>query len=349
MANTHIAVIQARMGSTRFPGKIVADIAGQPLLWHIIYRLKKSRYITEIVIASSDDIQNDCLSQFVGDNIHLIRGDEHNVLSRFEKVAARFNPKTITRVCGDSPFIDASFIDRAIDIIQNDKVDYVVADSTNCIHEGIDCISMECFEKILAYSDHPVAMEHVTGIIHKFPDQFIKGFIPLVDFEKKAGIRLSIDTKSDLNFVSKLYKVSNKSPGELKLESVVEIIEKNPDLLDINRHVLQKSMDQQTELIVLDVNQDSIDTLLKYASEVSEKYGYGICLFVLKSNANEWMRLKMTAFGVIDEDTYAGLNKFIKNNNIKYVVYKNDDFYEYFSNNSDYKLKKGDEFIQLDL
>ena len=91
------------------------------------------------------------------------------------------------------------------------------------------------------------------------------------------------------------------------------------------------------------------DTLLKYASEVSEKYGYGICLFVLKSNANEWMRLKMTAFGVIDEDTYAGLNKFIKNNNIKYVVSKNDDFYEYFSNNSDYKLKKGDEFIQLDL
>ena len=349
MVNTHIAIIQARMGSTRFPGKIIADVCGQPLLWHIIYRLKKSRYINEIVIASSDDIQNDCLTQFVGTNVQLILGDEYNVLSRFEKVVSKFKPMTITRVCGDSPFIDASFIDRSIEIIQNEKVDYLVTDSTECIHEGIDCISMKCFEKILAYRDHPVAIEHVTGIIHKFPNQFIKGVIPLLDFEKKAGIRLSIDTKSDLNFISELYKFSNKSPGELMLESVVEIIEKNPGLLDINRHVLQKSIDQQTEVIVLDVNQDSMDKLLKYASEMSEKYGYGIRFFVRKSNTNEWMRSKMPAFGVIDEDTYAGLNKFIKNNNIKYVVSKNDEFYEYFSNNSDYKLKKGDEFIQLDL
>ena len=330
MVNTHIAIIQARMGSTRFPGKIIADVCGQPLLWHIIYRLKKSRYINEIVIASSDDIQNDCLTQFVGTNVQLIRGDEYNVLSRFEKVVSKFKPMTITRVCGDSPFIDASFIDRSIEIIQNEKVDYLVTDSTECIHEGIDCISMKCFEKILAYRDHPVAIEHVTGIIHKFPNQFIKGVIPLLDFEKKAGIRLSIDTKSDLNFISELYRISNEPPGELLLESVVKIIENNQELLDINRHVLQKSLDHKTELVILDTDQSSFEKMLGHAIAVSEKYGYGIRFFINNDHDRDAIISKINTFEIIDGYTYKKLNQFIKKNNIKYVLSENNAFLNIF-------------------
>ena len=164
----HIAVIQARMGSSRFPGKSFASIAGQPLLWHIIYRLRQSRHLTRHDLATAISKENDILERFAKkERISIIRGEEHDVLSRFERAFEIFDPSTITRVCGDCPLIEASFVDRSIEQIIRQKVDYVKSASSKMIHQGIETISKNCFQKNLYFKDDPIAKEHVTALIYK--------------------------------------------------------------------------------------------------------------------------------------------------------------------------------------
>ena len=87
MENKNIAIIQARMGSTRFPGKSIATIAGKPLIWHIIYRLRQSRKLSKIYLATSVASENDVLEKYVASlGVEVIRGSEENVFSRFESI-----------------------------------------------------------------------------------------------------------------------------------------------------------------------------------------------------------------------------------------------------------------------
>ena len=150
----HIAVIQARMGSTRFSGKTMASIAGRPLLWHIIERLKRSVYLTKIVLATSRAKENDILEDLSSkQKIFVIRGDEHDVLSRFELAFKVYKPSTITRICGDCPLVEPSFIDRSIEQIVQQDVDYLQADCSEVIHQGIETISNFCFKRNLSFKN----------------------------------------------------------------------------------------------------------------------------------------------------------------------------------------------------
>ncbi|MEC8287818.1 MAG: NTP transferase domain-containing protein, partial [Pseudomonadota bacterium] len=142
MENKNIAIIQARMGSTRFPGKSIAIIAGKPLIWHIIYRLRQSRKLSKIYLATSVASENDVLEKYVASlGVEVIRGSEENVFSRFESIFKVTNPETITRVCGDCPLIDATRVDRVLDIIKDEGVDYVKSDIPKSIYQGVDIIS----------------------------------------------------------------------------------------------------------------------------------------------------------------------------------------------------------------
>src|SRR3984957_19601105 len=122
-----VAVIQARMGSTRLPGKVLKPIVGKPLLWHIVHRLKASRLIEEIAIATTTNVLDEAIVEFgLAEGIAVVRGPEDDVLARFARAAEQLDADIIVRVSSDAPFIDAGFIDHLLTSLMEQDGDYVL-------------------------------------------------------------------------------------------------------------------------------------------------------------------------------------------------------------------------------
>src|SRR5437868_9379403 len=168
-----VAVIQARMGSTRLPGKVLRPVAGKPLLWHIVHRLKASRLIDEIAIATTVNPLDEAIVEFgAAQGIAVIRGPEDNVLARFAKAAEILDADIIVRVSSDAPFLDARFIDHLVVSLIGQSGDYVLMeDGAPCAHEGVDPFTRLALDKLMLHaSDDPAARERVTGYFKLHPN-----------------------------------------------------------------------------------------------------------------------------------------------------------------------------------
>src|SRR5580698_2680156 len=138
-----VAVIQARMGSTRLPGKVLKPIAGKPLLWHIVHRLKRSQFIEQVAIATSVNPRDDAIVEFGRENdVAVVRGPEDDVLARFARAAELLDADIIVRVSADAPFVDAGFIDHLVAALIEQNGDYVLLEEGAVTgHEGVDPFS----------------------------------------------------------------------------------------------------------------------------------------------------------------------------------------------------------------
>src|SRR5471032_937748 len=122
-----VAVIQARMGSTRLPGKVLKPVAGKPLLWHIVHRLKACRLIEDIAIATTTNPLDEAIVEFgAAEGVSVVRGPEDDVLARFAMAAEALDADVIVRVSSDAPFIDAGFVDHLIATLIEQDGDYVL-------------------------------------------------------------------------------------------------------------------------------------------------------------------------------------------------------------------------------
>src|ERR1700744_243100 len=122
-----VAVIQARMGSTRLPGKVLRPVAGKPLLWHIVHRLRQCARIEDIAIATSTNPRDDAIVEWGGlEGVTVIRGPEDDVLARYARAAESLDADIIVRVSSDAPFIDAGFVDHLIAALIEQDGDYVL-------------------------------------------------------------------------------------------------------------------------------------------------------------------------------------------------------------------------------
>src|ERR1041385_483111 len=135
-----VAVIQARMGSTRLPGKVLKPIAGKPLLWHIVHRLQRSQLIERIAITTSTHPRDEAIVEFGREpGIPVVRGPEDDVLPRFARAAELLDADVIVRVSSDAPFIDAGFVDHLIASLLEQNGDYVLLeDGAATAQEGVD-------------------------------------------------------------------------------------------------------------------------------------------------------------------------------------------------------------------
>ena len=231
------------MGSTRLPGKVLKPVAGKPLLWHIIHRLKASRLIEEIAIATTTNPLDEAIVEFgAAEGITVVRGPEDDVLARFALAAEALDADVIVRVSSDAPFIDADFVDHLIATLIEQDGDYVLMqDGSECAHEGVDPFSRRALDKLMmdAASD-PAAREHVTGYFKLHPD-FVKivRAAPWPELSKKGG-RLTIDTPDDLAFVEAVHARMDAKAGEASLADLLLLLEREPGLNAINAHVRQK-------------------------------------------------------------------------------------------------------------
>ena len=243
-----VAVIQARMGSTRLPGKVLKPIAGEPLLWHIVHRLEKSRLIQEIAVATSTNPLDDAIAEFGrARGVRVIRGPEDDVLARFARAAELLDADIIVRVSSDAPFIDADFVDHLVTAMIEQGGDYVLLeDGAVTAHEGVDPMTRRALDKLMMdAAGDPVAREHVTGYFKLHPD-FVKiaraGAYPRL---ARASGRLTVDTPDDLAFVEAVHARLEAKAGEASLGDLLMLLEREPSLRQINAHVRQKEIAPQ--------------------------------------------------------------------------------------------------------
>jgi spore coat polysaccharide biosynthesis protein SpsF len=239
-----VAVIQARMGSTRLPGKVLKPIAGRPLLWHIVHRLKASHLIEDIAVATTTNPRDDAIVEFGHmHGVTVVRGPEDDVLARFACAAEALDADIVVRVSSDAPFIDAPFIDHLVASMIEQGGDYVLLEEgAVTAHEGVDPFTRRALDKLMMDAhDDPVAREHVTGYFKLHPD-FVpiaraKPFPPLA----REGGRLTIDTPDDLAFVEAVHARLDAKAGEASLGDLLLLLEREPALRS-NAHVRQKQL-----------------------------------------------------------------------------------------------------------
>lgn len=227
-----VAIIQARCGSKRTPGKVMLKLAGKPIVWHIIERLKRVKNIDDIVVATTVSRKDDRLVDYLKRiEVRYFRGSEEDVLGRFIKAAKRFDVDVVVRICADSPLIEPAEIKKMIDRLLKENVDYVLVRSDlKCIHEGFEVVSLEALKKQLSLSDANYVKEHVTIYIRERPERFkIAYYTPMEDFQRE-GPKLSVDTPTDLKFMRKVYRRLYR-PGEIvDLKQVIRLVDKDPEL-----------------------------------------------------------------------------------------------------------------------
>jgi spore coat polysaccharide biosynthesis protein SpsF len=233
------------MGSTRLPGKVLRPIAGQPLLWHIVHRLKAACLVDAIAIATSTNPRDDAIVEFGRKNdVEVVRGPEDDVLARFARAAEVLDADIILRVSSDAPFLDAGFVDHLLAAMIEQKGDYVLLeDGAVTAHEGVDPFSRRALDKLMMDArQDPVAREHVTGYFKLHPDFIrIARATAYPALARNAG-RLTIDTPDDLAFVEAIHERLNAKAGEASLGDLLLLLEREPGLRALNGHVQQKPL-----------------------------------------------------------------------------------------------------------
>lgn len=244
MTERVVAIIQARMGSTRLPGKVLMPLAGKPVLWHLLHRLQQCRSLAAIAITTSEQPADDALVQFGEEfGVPVFRGPEDDVLTRYWRAAHAMDANYIVRATGDAPLIDPETIDLLVEALVAEKADYCIGASSQppTIHEGFDPFSLVALDRLVAEAGtDPIALEHVTAYFKYHPDFGKTVQVELPEGYEIEGVRSSVDTPDDLLFLETLYQRLGAAPGDIDLKQVVQLLIQEPELKNINAHVKQK-------------------------------------------------------------------------------------------------------------
>src|SRR3954470_6114124 len=304
-----VAVIQARMGSTRLPGKVLRPVAGKPLLWHIVHRLKASRLIEDVAIATTTNPLDEAIVEFAAaQNITVLRGPEDDVLARFARAAEQLGADIIVRVSSDAPFIDAGFIDHLIASMIEQGGDYVLMqEGAPCAHEGVDPFTRRALDKLMMdAADDPAAREHVTGYFKLHPDFVtIARAKPYASLARDGG-RLTIDTPDDLAFAEAVHARLQAKAGEASLADLLLLLEREPALRNINAHVQQKPIQAPDgggafALIRCDgggkFGYGHVKRMVALARALRDAHGMGV-IFALHGSEDAAVPIRRAGFGV---------------------------------------------------
>ncbi len=231
-----IALVQARMGSTRLPGKVLRTIVGKPMIELLLARLSQSNELDEIVVAASEEKKNDKLQEVVESlGFRCTRGNEKDVLNRFYESAKFIGADVVVRITGDCPLIDPDLVDLCIQGYKSSKVDYFSNIDPATYPDGLDIevISFESIKKANYETDSIYDREHVTPYIRD-SDDFSKGSITYS--ENLSNQRWSVDEPEDLEVVINVFK--HFSPNIFfDWRQVLELRKTQPVLFQANQKI----------------------------------------------------------------------------------------------------------------
>lgn len=237
-------IIQARMTSSRLPGKVLRTIdneSGKTVIDSVVERVKMAKGVDEIIIAttvnSDDDVLEDKAASY---DVGCFRGSESDVLSRYYLAAKEAGLDEVIRITSDCPFLDPEIIGSLIDLHKSGGKDY----SSNCVRRtyphGLDCeiVRFDVLEKIFNEQTDKFYREHVTSYITSHYDDFNVG--SLESEEDNSGIRITVDTMNDYILTCVLNDLLKGCDDPYSYRTVVELFRTHPYLADINGEIMQK-------------------------------------------------------------------------------------------------------------
>jgi spore coat polysaccharide biosynthesis protein SpsF len=237
------AIIQARMGSTRFPGKSLRPISGLPLLEHIIVRLQQVPEINHILLAVPEKESDLPLVDFAHRlQVPVFQGSEEDVLGRFIKAGASVQTEHVVRVCGDNPLFDIPLLSSLIQAHLLDQADYTIPLEPVPLGSACEIIRFETLKKIGELAKSSIYREHVTTWFHNHPSSFRIKRVNAPDYLKGCNFRLTVDTKQDFQLMEELFKNIPHSPDSpLNPQSAIEYLHAHPETASLNIDIPQKN------------------------------------------------------------------------------------------------------------
>jgi spore coat polysaccharide biosynthesis protein SpsF (cytidylyltransferase family) len=230
------AIVQARMGSTRLPGKVLMEVDGKPLLGYLIERLSMAKRIDKIVVATSVLSHDAPIEEFCrAENIACFRGSEDDVLDRYYQAAKRVHAQNIMRITGDCPLLEPGVCDRCVDAFFDRKVDYLHTDSS--FAEGLDCEIFSADALSTSWNEASLLSEreHVTLFIRNHPEMFTMG--SLHNDVDDSMIRITVDCREDFEVVKHI--ILSTGHENITIEYIRNFLRENPAIAELNSSIVR--------------------------------------------------------------------------------------------------------------
>jgi spore coat polysaccharide biosynthesis protein SpsF len=233
-----VGILQARMSSTRLPGKVLLPLLGRPMLERQIERVRRSRRVDRLVIATTVDPTDDAIVSLASElAVECYRGSAEDVLDRYFQVAALLRPSHVVRLTADCPLADCRLIDRAVDFALTGGFDYASNTLRPTWPDGLDVevITFAALETAWREARGPVEREHVTPFIVARPERFRHG--SLEGDADLSAMRWTVDEPSDFEFVSRVYEALYPQDPAFTTEDIVVLLGQRLELMNINQGI----------------------------------------------------------------------------------------------------------------
>jgi len=229
---TVVAIVQARMTSTRLPGKVLMDLAGAPMLVRELERLRRAATLDEIVVATTTNATDDPVAEIAAaQGARVFRGDEHDVLGRYLGAAREADAGVVVRITADCPLIDPDVVDRVVRALDR-EADYASNVVERTFPQGLDCEALhrDVLERVGRLATSPAAREHVTWLIYaERAELFVRRDVR--DAQDNSDLSWTVDRPEELELVRRLYERLDLAERPLTHTEIVERVRAQPDLV----------------------------------------------------------------------------------------------------------------------
>ena len=241
-----VAIIQARMGSTRLPGKVMRVLMDKTVLGHVIQRVRACTRVDEVVVATTERLQDDVVvKEAAAHGALTFCGSEEDVLSRYYGAAKNRGAGVVVRITSDCPLYDPSVLGSMLDQLSNagdSGPDYLSNSLVRTFPRGLDTevFTFEALARAFREANHPYQREHVTAYLYEHPELFrLASYTQRTD---RSQLRWTLDTAEDWAFIVEVYRALYVPGTIFSTDAVLELIAHRPELAAINAHVKQKTL-----------------------------------------------------------------------------------------------------------
>jgi spore coat polysaccharide biosynthesis protein SpsF len=251
-AGKTVVVIQARMGSSRLPGKVLMPVGGRPLLAYLIERVREAKRVDELIVATTTEPADAAIAAYCeAEGVRFVRGSEQDVLSRFVLATDATRAEVVVRVTADCPLLEPGLVDSAIAEFQDSREapDYVsnMLEPTWPYGMAVEVLAAKSLRQAHAEARDPAEREHVTPFIYRRPERFkLRSLTMQPDLSAE---RWTVDTPEDFDLVSRILGELHPRNPRFRLRDVVALLDRHPDWRAINRHVEQKTVSHRIETV----------------------------------------------------------------------------------------------------
>jgi len=238
-----VAIIQARMGSTRLPGKVLLDLAGEPMLARVVKRSQRATMLQEVMVATTTRPADEAIVELCAEHgWPCFRGSEDDVLDRYYRAAKDHRADVVVRITSDCPLIEPEIVDCiAQEFFEKGPLDYAsntLPPRTFPLGLDVEVMAFDALERAWREDDSHAWREHVTPYIYRHPEKF--ALRAVVNDKDYSHMRWTVDTVDDLAFVRRIYDYFGHDA--FSWQDVLSTLEEHPEWLEINRHVVQKKV-----------------------------------------------------------------------------------------------------------